>query len=172
MKQKGKQFLGFILGLCLAIGLDQWTKQLAVTNLKGQPPFVLWEGVFEFLYSENRGAAFGMMQGKQFFFFLVAAAVILLVFYAMYRMPSDKKYLPLEICLFLIAAGAIGNLIDRVRLGYVVDFLYFSLIDFPIFNVADCYVTVATGFAMILLLFYYKESDLEVFYFRKKGEND
>lgn len=167
MTQKSKQIIGFLIGLFLAVGLDQWTKYLAVVRLKGQEPFVIWENVFEFLYSENRGAAFGMMQGKQFFFFLVAAAVILGVAYLMYRMPADKRYLPLVICLFLITAGAIGNMIDRIRLGYVVDFLYFSLIDFPIFNVADCYVTIATGLAMLLILFHYKETDLEVFYWKQ-----
>lgn len=169
MTQKTKQITGFLIGLFLAIGLDQWTKYLAVVNLKGQEPFVLWENVFEFLYSENRGAAFGMLQGRQGFFFVVAAIVILAVAYLMYRMPVGRTYLPLQICLFLITAGAIGNMIDRIRLGYVVDFLYFSLIDFPIFNVADCYVTVATGLAMLLLLFYYKEEELEVFYWKRTG---
>lgn len=169
MNQKTKQIAGFITGLVIAIGLDQWTKYLAVLKLKGQAPYVLWDGVFEFFYSENRGAAFGMLQGKQGFFFLVAAVVLLAAVYIMYRMPTEKKYLPLLICLFLIVAGAVGNMIDRVSVGYVVDFLYFKLIDFPIFNVADCYVTVATAFAMILILFHYKEKDLEVFYW--KGES-
>ena len=62
-----------------------------------------------------------------------------------------------------------GNMIDRLSQGYVVDFLYFSLIDFPIFNVADCYVTVATGVLAGLILFYYKDQDLEVFSFKGKG---
>lgn len=169
MNQKAKQIAGFILGVLAAIGLDQWTKYLAVTNLKGQEPIVLWEGVFEFLYSENRGAAFGMLQGKQGFFFLVGAVVLIAAVYIMYRMPVNKEYLPLQICLFLIVAGAVGNMIDRITLGYVVDFLYFKLIDFPIFNMADCYVTVATALTMILILFHYKEEDLEVFYW--KGAN-
>ena len=70
-----------------------------------------------------------------------------------------KKLLPLRICAVFIFSGAIGNFIDRLKLGYVVDFFYFKLIDFPVFNVADIYVTVA-AFAMIILgLFYYKEED-------------
>lgn len=166
MNKKVTQIVGFIIGVAIAIGLDQWTKALAVMKLKGQEPYVLWEGVFEFFYSENRGAAFGMLQGKQGFFFLVAAVVLVAAAYIMYRMPLDRKYLPLEACLFLIVAGAIGNMIDRVTMGYVVDFLYVKLIDFPIFNVADCYVTVATALAMVLLLFHYKEEDLEVFHWK------
>ena len=77
-------------------------------------------------------------------------------------------YSKLHISLILIAAGAIGNLIDRVRLGYVVDFFYFSLINFPVFNVADIYVTVSSFYLVILLLFVYKESDLEFLAFKTK----
>ena len=59
MKQKAKLVTGLIIGFLAAIGLDQWTKLLAVNHLRNQPPYVIWDGVFEFLYSENRGAAFG-----------------------------------------------------------------------------------------------------------------
>ena len=68
----------------------------------------------------------------------------------------------LKVCLTLICAGAAGNFIDRVAMGYVVDFLYFKLIDFPIFNVADCYVTVSTIALAFLLFRYYSDEDLEV----------
>lgn len=167
MKSKATQFTCFIIGLIAALALDQWTKQLAVFHLKDQPPFIIWEGVFEFLYSENRGAAFGMLQGCQAFFFLVAAAVAVAVIYAMIRMPLTKKYIPLTVCLLLVLSGAIGNMIDRVSNGYVVDFLYFKLINFPIFNVADCYVTVSAFILVLLFLFYYKEEDLYIFSLKK-----
>ena len=82
-------------------------------------------------------------------------------------MPNDKKYNWLRFSLILIVAGAIGNFIDRVfRGGYVVDFLYFKLINFPVFNVADCYVVVGTILLAILLLFVYK-NDSDVFMERK-----
>ena len=169
MKQKTKQLYIFLIGVIAAIGFDQWTKYQAVLHLKAQPPFVLWDGVFEFFYSENRGAAFGILQGRQSFFFLVAAVVTLAIGYLMYRMPVKRRYLPLQICLGLILSGAIGNMIDRITLGYVVDFLYFKLINFPIFNVADCYVTVATALLMILVFFYYKEEEFGIFSW--KGES-
>ena len=140
MNTKLRQFFIFFIGLGVSIGLDQFTKHLAVVHLKGQKPFVLIKGVFEFYYSENRGAAFGMLQGRQGFFFLIAAAVILAVLWAVYRMPAGRRYLPLMCSLFLLVSGAVGNMIDRLTQKYVVDFLYFKLIDFPIFNVADCYV--------------------------------
>lgn len=169
MNDKGKAILGFAVGVSLLTGLDQWTKKLVVDHLKGHEPLVIWDGVFEFFYSENRGAAFGMLQGKHGFFFLVAAVVFAAVIYAMWRLPETKRYLPLKVCLTLIAAGAAGNFIDRAVHGYVVDFLYFKLIDFPIFNVADCYVTVATAVLLFLLLVFYSDEELDVLRPGRKG---
>ena len=143
--------------------LDQWTKYLADRFLRSQGPYVIWEGVFELLYSENRGAAFGILQGKQAFFFLVSGSVILIVFLALARIPHGKRYYPLFGCMVLLASGALGNLIDRVWRGYVVDFFYFKLIDFPIFNVADCYVVVSAGLLILLTGFFYQEEELSCF---------
>ena len=145
MNTKLRQFFIFFIGLGVSIGLDQFTKHLAVVHLKGQKPFVLIKGVFEFYYSENRGAAFGMLQGRQGFFFLIAAAVILAVLWAVYRMPARKRYLPLMCSLFL---------------------LYFKLIDFPIFNVADCYVVIATFSLILLFFFFYSDEELEFLSFK------
>lgn len=156
---------------CFLVLLDQYTKHLAVICLKGKEPFVILQGVFELLYSENRGAAFGMLQGQQFFFFVIGILVLLAASYGMWRLPSwkDSHYCWLGLCITLITAGAAGNMLDRVSQGYVVDFLYFSLIDFPIFNVADIYVTTATAVLLVLLLFYYTEEDLEVFRLTSKA---
>ena len=118
MNTKLRQFFIFFIGLGVSIGLDQFTKHLAVVHLKGQKPFVIIKGVFEFYYSENRGAAFGMLQGRQGFFFLIAAAVILAVLWAVYRMPAGKRYLPLMCSLFLLVSGAVGNMIDRLTQKY------------------------------------------------------
>lgn len=166
MSGKRSTILGFIVGVIMLTGLDQWTKRLMTDRLKGKGPVVLWDGVFEFFYSENQGAAFGMLQGRQFFFFVVAAVVFAAVSYVMWKLPGERRYLPLKICLTFIAAGAAGNFIDRLVQGYVVDFLYFKLIDFPIFNVADIYVTVSTFTMALLICFYYKEEDFEGFFHR------
>ena len=104
----------------------------------------------------------------QFFFFFVALLVFGAAFYVMWKLPQEKKYVPLKVCLTLICAGAAGNFIDRVAMGYVVDFLYFKLIDFPIFNVADCYVTVSTIALAFLLFRYYSDEDLEVLKLTRK----
>lgn len=155
----------------LLVAADQFTKYLAVAYLKNQPNIVLWEGVFELEYLENRGAAFGIMQGqKSFFLVFTSIAMTGIVWFFLKKIPDDKKYRFLDIVCVLIFAGGIGNFIDRIRLNYVIDFFYFSLIDFPIFNVADIYVTVA-AFAMILLgMFYYKDEDYDLIFPSKKGK--
>ena len=148
-----------LLGFAAALSADQFTKYLAEKYLKGGQPFVLIDGVFQLRYLENRGAAFGMMQNMQYIF--VAGAVIIMIAFAVIyaRMPALRRYIPLRICGVLLCAGAAGNMIDRIRLNYVIDFFYFNLIDFPIFNVADCYVVCACIMFILLILFYYKEDD-------------
>lgn len=150
--------LGAFIGL---IFFDQWTKSLAVIYLMNQESFVLIDGVFQLHYLENRGAAFGMMQGKQAFFILISLAACIAISYIYFKLPWKKRFHPLRASVLFIAAGAVGNLIDRCMLGYVVDFFYFELIDFPVFNVADIYVTCATILLAFLILFFYKENELD-----------
>ncbi|OUP50847.1 signal peptidase II [Lachnoclostridium sp. An181] len=154
-------YIKTLLAIILAVALDQYTKYLAVIYLKNKPSIPLIQGVFELEYLENRGAAFGLFENQQWFFLLFGLLLILVVLYFYTKMPADKRYLPLKICSVFIISGALGNMIDRFHLSYVVDFFYFSLIDFPIFNVADIYVTVSVFALMILVLFYYKDNELE-----------
>jgi signal peptidase II len=158
--------------LLIFVVIDQWTKYLAVIHLKGQEAIVLIDGVFELHYLENRGAAFGLLQNQKAFFVLITVIILSLIVYVLSRMPYQRIYVKLNVALVCIAAGAIGNLIDRVRLDYVVDFLYFSLINFPIFNVADIYVTCSAVLLVILLLFVYDEVDLDFLSFRTKKFRD
>ena len=85
--------------------------------------------------------------------------ICLIIAFLYQKMPLEKKYMPLRVCAVLLCSGAIGNMIDRVRLNYVIDFFYFELIDFPIFNVADCYVVVSCIAFVVLILFYYREDE-------------
>ena len=171
-KRKGILLLVDTVFLAILIFLDQITKHYAVVYLKDQEPVKLIDSVFELNYLENRGAAFGMLQNQKFFFIFIAVIILAVIIYVLWKTPNQKKYTQLHIALVLIAAGAIGNMIDRLRYDYVVDFLYFSLINFPIFNVADIYVTCAAVFLVILLLFVYKESDLEFLTLRTKKFRD
>lgn len=165
-----KHYIIALIAVLAAVLLDQVTKYLAVLYLKDQPAKVIIDGVFELRYLENRGAAFGMMQNMQLFFIVGAAAVCIIVIYLYSRMPRTARYFPLRACAVLLCAGAVGNMIDRIRLSYVIDFFYFRLIDFPIFNVADCYVVVACVIFAVLILFYYREDDDFNFLNRKKGD--
>ena len=143
-KKKNKILLLDILFLVLLVSIDQYTKYIAVQKLKNQPAFNIINGVLEFNYLENRGAAFGMLQNQKFFFVFVAIIFLCVIAYVLVKVPLQKKYNRIHILLVMIAGGAIGNLIDRLRLDYVVDFIYIVLINFPIFNVADMYVTCST----------------------------
>ena len=154
-------YLMALIGTAILVAVDQFIKYLAVLKLKDQPPYVLIKDVLQLEYLENRGAAFGILQDKRIFFYLCVALVILFVIYFYTKVPLDQKFLPLRLCAVFVVSGAIGNLIDRVRLNYVIDFIYFKLIDFPIFNVADIYVTVSAVALILLVSIYYKEDDLE-----------
>lgn len=161
----------FIMILVLII-IDQYTKHLAVLHLKDKPAFSIIDGVFELQYLENRGAAFGMLQNQKNFFLLITCIVLVAICYILVKIPEDKKYNILHILLVLIASGAIGNMIDRIRLEYVVDFFYFVLINFPIFNMADIYVSVACVLLAVVMLFVYKEEDLDFLSFPTKKTNE
>lgn len=151
---------GFLTFLLLVV-LDQCTKRLAVAHLKDQEPMVIIENVFQLRYLENRGAAFGILQGQRIAFIVITLIVIAAVFYCYWNIPYTCRFRLLRIIMVFICAGAIGNCIDRSVQGYVVDFFYFILIDFPIFNVADIYVTCAAVALVLTILFYYKEEDLD-----------
>lgn len=164
MKQGIKAFIGCLL----LVVLDQFTKVLALQNLKGQEPITIIPDVFQLLYVENRGAAFGILQNKQWVFLIITAIVLAALIWALPRMSRERHFLPFRLCLCFIGAGAVGNMIDRIFRGYVVDFFYFKLIDFPVFNVADIYVTTSAIVLIFLIVFLYKEEDFDRL-FSKKG---
>ena len=144
-------YITALISVVVLVCIDQFTKYLVVGQLE---------------YLENRGAAFGILQNQRVFFYISVLLITAAVIWFYSKVPMGKKYLPLRICAVLIVGGAFGNCIDRIRLNYVVDFFYFKLIDFPIFNVADIYVTVAAFLLVILILVYYKEEDLERIFHR------
>lgn len=159
-----------ILWVIVLVALDQITKYIAEGYLPTNGPVELIKNVFSLEYLQNRGIAFGMFQGKFLFFVFTTIIILIVICYIYYKMPDTKRYRPLQFCTLFIAAGAIGNMIDRVVNNYVIDFFYFKLIDFPIFNVADIYVTVAVTVLFILLLFVYKDEELQFIYRQKKAE--
>ena len=138
--------------ISLLVGIDQATKLWAAANLKDNSAIDVISGVFELQYTENRGVAFSMLQGQRWLFIPLTILVALVILVMMLRSPL-RRYKLFSFTCVLILAGAIGNLIDRIVYGFVIDFLYFSLIDFPIFNFADCCVVVGAILLFIFILF-------------------
>ncbi|MDO4452936.1 MAG: signal peptidase II [Eubacteriales bacterium] len=159
-KKQSKIFFGLISCL-LFISFDQLTKWFAVQFLKDSSDIVLIPQILELHYLENVGVAFGALKNRQWIPILFALIITILfsVFYC--RIPSKKRFLPLRISIIGIIAGAVGNLIDRIWHGYVVDFIYVVFIDFPVFNIADCYIVVSIISMAILMLFVYREEELK-----------
>ena len=157
-KQYGRCLTAIVL-FAVLVGLDLMTKLWAQNTLP-EKPISLIQGVFELRYLENRGAAFGLLQNQRTFFIILTIIFLAAMVYVYMRIPSDKKYLPLRLLVIIVSAGAFGNFYDRLTLTYVRDFLYFSLIDVPIFNVADIYVTCSAVAFFIMIVFVYKEDDL------------
>ena len=130
---------------------DQITKWLAVILLKGKESFPLWEGVFHFTYVENTGAAFGILKDQRWVFMILSTVMIaaFLVYFVTQYKNTDNLF---RAAVSMVIAGGIGNMIDRSTLGYVVDFLDFTLIDFAVFNVADSFVCVGAGLFVLWVI--------------------
>lgn len=146
-------------GLIIAIIVtDQFTKYLAETQLAQVRSMPLWENVFHLTYSKNTGAAFSILRNKQSI--LIIVTLLVMVFLAFYLFKSIQSHEPwaLNLALAMILGGGIGNLVDRVRLNYVIDFFDFTLINYPIFNVADCFIVLGTVLLGYLLVF----SDIKI----------
>lgn len=175
MDKKNKS-LRIIIDMCIVavlVVIDRITKNMATVGLKGKDAYVLIEDVFELNYLENRGAAFGVLQNQKPLFVIIGILMLIIVMYVLIRLPlKGAKYVMLEIGLVLIAAGAIGNMTDRVMQSYVVDFFYFVLINFPIFNVADIYVTISCIIIAIMILFVFDENELNFLRLKKKAEDE
>lgn len=166
-KKTGIYVISGVLGVVILTLLDQWTKKWAVLHLAGQPDIILIKGVFQLHYLENKGAAFGIFQNQRIIFLILTIVYLLAAGWFYLKIPRKKKYLFLHVITVLLTGGAIGNFIDRLLNGYVVDFFYFSLIDFPVFNVADIFVVAAFIGVALSLLVIYKEDDFS-FLGRKK----
>ena len=148
----------FLLLSLLALGiaaLDQFTKYLVVANIPlfGDVPFL--PGFIQFTYVQNTGAAFSMMQGMRWAFVGIFAVLTVLIVleYFKFRMPFTKFDRVLIACIY---GGGLGNMIDRAFRGYVVDMIETQFINFPVFNVADCFITCGCILLIIRLAFFNK----------------
>ena len=172
LKTYGRRITLFLVILAVFIFLDQWTKALAVRYLSSGRDVVLIKNVLELHYLENSGMAFGLLKNRQVFFYISTAVILAAVFYMLGKTPPEKRFTPLFVTLSFLTAGALGNLIDRVKNRYVVDFIYVSLINFPVFNVADILVSLGSIALVLMLLFVYRDEELKRAYGRKKEEDE
>ena len=152
-----------IIIIALLTAIDQFSKFYIRTSFKLSESHEVIKGVFAITYIQNKGAAWGIMQGQRIFFLILTTVIILFAAFVLYNIFGNHKYIMLTITLIILISGAIGNMIDRFKYGYVVDFFDFKLIDFPIFNVADIYVTCSMILIFILLMFVYKDEDIGAF---------
>ena len=149
------QFLLYSLFALLIVVADQITKFITVSQipLYGNVPFL--PGFVGFTYVRNIGAAFSMLEGQQWLFALIFVVLTLAVLYEYFKKPMPFTKLE-RWCIAAIYGGGLGNMIDRVRLGYVVDMIRTEFIDFPVFNVADCFITCGCILMMVSLVFFNK----------------
>lgn len=135
------------------IVIDQVSKQLVVTHLMPIGDYPLIRDVLHLTYSENRGAAFSMLEDHRWVFLVTSTVAILAILVGMvlYR---KKLNLPLAVSLSFIVGGGIGNMIDRLALGYVVDFINVELIHFAIFNAADSFICIGAAILFIYMIFF------------------
>ena len=149
------QFLFYVLFVAGAVALDQFTKALVVARipLGGHVDFL--PGVLDFTYVRNTGAAFSSFEGMQWLFALIFAVFTLVVLYEYFKKPMPFSTFE-RWMIAAVYAGGLGNMIDRLRLGYVVDMLETLFMDFPVFNLADCFISCGCVLLMVRLAFFNK----------------
>lgn len=161
--------------ICVAgiVGLDQITKYYTLLYVKGTNGFYLIKNILRIYYVSNEGMAWGMFQNKQVVFIAITPLVLAGLVYLYCKMPFEKKYIWMRVCIVFLSGGAIGNLIDRIFRGEqlfhgsVVDMIYVEIINFPVFNVADSFVSV--GFViLIIMMIVMKDDDFEWLKIKRK----
>lgn len=155
-----------VILIAVIVGLDQWTKYMTVEHIKPVGTLPIIQDAFHLTYVENRGAAFSILQGKRVFFVVLTLIVVAMILFLLYRKAKGEPLL--RASLVMIAGGAIGNLIDRMVLGYVVDMIDFRIINYAVFNVADCFVVVGTILLAVYILFF----DRVLLNDKKKEQNE
>ena len=150
------QFLWYVLFVAGIVAADQWTKYLTVANIALHQDIDMIPGFLGLTYVRNTGAAFSSFEGQQWLF-----AIIFVVFTGLILFEYFKKRQPFTAfdrwCIAAIYGGGLGNMIDRIRLGYVVDMIETKFMSFPVFNVADCFITCGCIALMLSLIFFNKE---------------
>ncbi len=165
---KKKLLITDLIIVLLLIVADQVVKYLATINLESNGSIIILEGILQLTYLKNTGGILGVLHDQSLFIVFIAVILVLIVMYFLSKLPDKPKFNIMHIVMSCMLAGGLGNLIDRIRFGYVIDFIYFIGIDFPIFNCADILISVSSVVLILLLIFFYKEKDLEFLNFKQK----
>lgn len=151
------------IALILLTAADQATKFLTSKFIKPTGSLEIIKNILSLTYVENRGAAFGIMQNSRHIFIVITIILSAVIVYFLFFKKNESKLL--NVSLTLILSGAVGNLIDRIFLGYVVDMIEVTFINYPVFNFADCCVVIGAVLFCIYVMFIYKEP-------KKEDKND
>ena len=158
---KSKSWVIFVLCSGVLVVFDLWLKYWAAGNLQNQPPRGLIPGLLGLTYLENPGAAFGLLAGfawGRYVLSIVSIVLMIGILWYYNRIPMEKRFWFIRVPLVLIFAGGVGNLVDRLAFGAVRDMLQFLFVNFPIFNLADVYVTVGAFSLIFITIFIVKDA--------------
>lgn len=144
--------------IVITVLLDQITKIIAQSYLCGNEEVIAIPHVIGFTYVKNEGAAFGIFADNRWVFMIFSTVAIIIMMYVLIR--SKDRHPLFIISLSMLVGGGIGNMIDRIVRGYVIDFFKFLFVKFAVFNVADCFVTIGAILLAIYLIFMYDEKTL------------
>ena len=150
------QFLAYILFVAGIVAADQFTKYLTVANIALYEDVPFLPGLLQLTYVQNTGAAFSSFEGQQWLFALIFLFFTGLVLWEYFKQPMGFTKLE-RWCIAAIYGGGLGNMIDRIRMGYVVDMIETTFMEFPVFNVADCFITCGCILMMAHLILFNKD---------------
>ena len=140
-----------ILIVAVAVLLDRLTKAWAVAHLKSGDDVEVIDWLFRLTYVENKGAAWGMLADQRWIFMSISTLTIVILSYMIFSGTCRTRIM--EFSVAAILAGGLGNMIDRTSMGYVVDMIEFTFMDFPVFNIADCFVVVGTAILLVTMIY-------------------
>lgn len=159
-----------IIIIAFLTSFDQLTKYMITGSFELYDSKNIIPNILSFTYIRNTGVAWGMFKGKRIIFLILTAVTLLFCIYIYSNIHDNKKYRLLRISLIILISGALGNMIDRIKLGYVIDFFDVDFMDFPVFNVADIYVVISMIALFLLLMFKYDNDEFEEILGLKKKE--
>lgn len=156
-----KVYVIHVIVFAFLVFFDQITKYFSRLAFANGGSKDIIPDILSLCFHKNTGAAWSIMSGKTVFLTIFTVILIIFLIYIYLKTPFRPRLTTFKLMLICLLAGAVGNLIDRLAFGYVTDFIYFELIDFPVFNIADCYITITAVLFLIMTFCYFKDDDFD-----------